>query len=198
MSMPESEIVELSTFLEENPGECPQKAWDRSFPTNVFDFVATEREEEKVTPDIGAQEGSEIDYLGTAAEALFEHRFRLEGEPSAAQLLFTCDDACTIKINGGKAIEKKSLWMEPKVVQITNLKEGENHIEISATNDGPSPAGLLISLAVREDEGRVKHIVSSSAWSAKVAGAKWKPAADLGKYGSAPWGEKIQEKVAQM
>ena len=131
-----------------------------------------------------------------AAKALFEHRFRLEGEPSAAQLLFTCDDACTIKINGGKAIEKKSLWMEPKVVQITNLKEGENHIEISATNDGPSPAGLLISLAVREDEGRVKHIVSSSAWSAKVAGAKWKPAADLGKYGSAPWGEKIQEKVS--
>ena len=131
-----------------------------------------------------------------AAKALFEHRFRLEGEPSAAQLLFTCDDACTIKINGGKAIEKKSLWMEPKVVQITNLKEGENHIEISATNDGPSPAGLLISLAVREDEGRVKHIVSSSAWSAKVAGAKWKPAADLGKYGSAPWGKKIQEKVS--
>jgi hypothetical protein len=38
--------------------------------------------------------------------------------------------------------------------------------------------------------------VSSSAWSAKVAGAKWKPAADLGKYGSAPWGEKIQEKVS--
>jgi hypothetical protein len=86
--------------------------------------------------------------------------------------------------------------MEPKVVRITNLKEGENHIEISATNDGPSPAGLLISLAVREDERRVKHIVSSSAWSAKVAGAKWKPAADLGKYGSAPWGEKIQEKVS--
>ena len=131
-----------------------------------------------------------------AAKALFKHRFRLEGEPSAAQLLFTCDDACTIKINGGKPIEKKSLWMEPKVVRITNLKEGENHIEISATNDGPSPAGLLISLAVREDERRVKHIVSSSAWSAKVAGAKWKPAADLGKYGSAPWGEKIQEKVS--
>ena len=131
-----------------------------------------------------------------AAKAQFEHRFQLEGEPTAGQLLFTCDDACTIKINGGKAIEKKSLWMEPKVVQITNLKEGENHIEISATNDGPSPAGLLISLAVREDEGRVKHIVSSSAWSAKVAGAKWKPAADLGKYGSAPWGEKIQEKVS--
>lgn len=38
----------------------------------MFDFVSTEREEEKVTPDIGAQEGSEIDYLGTAAEALFE------------------------------------------------------------------------------------------------------------------------------
>ena len=131
-----------------------------------------------------------------AGKVLFEHRFQLEGEPTAAQLLFTCDDACTIKINGGKAIEKKSLWMEPKVVRITNLKEGENHIEISATNDGPSPAGLLISLVVREDESRVKHIVSSSAWSAKVAGAKWKPAADLGQYGSAPWGEKIQEKVS--
>jgi hypothetical protein len=131
-----------------------------------------------------------------AAKALFEHRFRLEGEPSAAQLLFTCDDACTIKINGGKAIEKKSLWMEPKVVRITNLKEGENHIEISATNDGPSPAGLLISLAVREDESRVKHIVSSSAWSAKVAGAQWKAAANLGQYGSAPWGKKIQEQVS--
>lgn len=128
-----------------------------------------------------------------AAKAQFEHRFQLEGEPTAGQLLFTCDDACTIKINGGKAIEKKSLWMEPKVVQITNLKEGENHIEISATNDGPSPAGLLISLAVREDESRVKHIVSSSEWSAKVAGAQWKAAADLGKYGSAPWGKKIQE-----
>ncbi len=131
-----------------------------------------------------------------AAKALFEHRFRLEGEPSAAQLLFTCDDACTIKINGGKAIEKKSLWMEQKVVQITNLKEGENHIEISATNDGPSPAGLLVSLAVRADDGTVEHIVSSSGWSAKVEGGKWKLAADLGQYGSAPWGKKIQVKVS--
>lgn len=128
-----------------------------------------------------------------AAKAQFEHRFQLEGEPTAAQLLFTCDDACTVKINGGKAIEKKSLWMEPKIVRITNLKAGENHLEVSATNDGPSPAGLLFSLAVREDESRVKHIVSSSAWSAKVVGAKWKSAANLGQYGSAPWGKKIQE-----
>ena len=128
-----------------------------------------------------------------AAKAQFEHRFQLEGEPTAAQLLFTCDDACTVKINGGKAIEKKSLWMEPKIVRITNLKAGENHLEVSATNDGPSPAGLLFSLAVRADDGTVNHFVSSSEWSAKVAGAQWKAAANLGQYGSAPWGKKIQE-----
>ena len=130
-----------------------------------------------------------------AAKAQFEHRFQLEGEPTAAQLLFTCDDACTVKINGGKAIEKKSLWMEPKIVRITNLKAGENHLEISATNDGPSPAGLLFSLAVRADDGTVNHFVSSSEWSAKVVGAKWKPAADLGQYGAQPWGKKLSEEA---
>ena len=130
-----------------------------------------------------------------AAKAQFEHRFQLEGEPTAAQLLFTCDDACTVKINGGKAIEKKSLWMEPKIVRITNLKAGENHLEVSAANDGPSPAGLLFSLAVRADDGTVKHFVSSSAWSAKVVGAKWKPAADLGQYGAQPWGKKLSEEA---
>jgi len=130
-----------------------------------------------------------------AAKAQFEHRFQLEGEPTAAQLLFTCDDACTVKINGGKAIEKKSLWMEPKIVRITNLKAGENHLEVSAANDGPSPAGLLFSLAVRADDGTVKHFVSSSAWSAKVVGAKWKPAVDLGQYGAQPWGKKLSEEA---
>ncbi|MDB4707127.1 PSD1 and planctomycete cytochrome C domain-containing protein [Akkermansiaceae bacterium] len=130
-----------------------------------------------------------------AAKTQFEHRFQLEGEPTAAQLLFTCDDACTVKINGGKAIEKKSLWMEPKIVRITNLKAGENHLEVSATNDGPSPAGLLFSLAVRADDGTVKHFVSSSAWSAKVVGAKWKPAVDLGQYGAQPWGKKLSEEA---
>ena len=130
-----------------------------------------------------------------AAKAQFEHRFQLEGEPTAAQLLFTCDDACTVKINGGKAIEKKSLWMEPKIVRITNLKAGENHLEVSATNDGPSPAGLLFSLAVRADDGTVNHFVSSSEWSAKVVGAKWKPAADLGQYGAQPWGKKLSEEA---
>ena len=130
-----------------------------------------------------------------AAKAQFEHRFQLEGEPTAAQLLFTCDDACTVKINGGKAIEKKSLWMEPKIVRITNLKAGENHLEVSAANDGPSPAGLLFSLAVRADDGTVNHFVSSSEWSAKVVGAKWKPAADLGQYGAQPWGKKLSEEA---
>ena len=130
-----------------------------------------------------------------AAKAQFEHRFQLKGEPTAAQLLFTCDDACTVKINGGKAIEKKSLWMEPKIVRITNLKAGENHLEVSAANDGPSPAGLLFSLAVRADDGTVKHFVSSSEWSAKVVGAKWKPAADLGQYGAQPWGKKLSEEA---
>ncbi|MDA7504372.1 DUF1553 domain-containing protein, partial [Akkermansiaceae bacterium] len=79
--------------------------------------------------------------------------------------------------------------------RIANLQAGENHLEVSATNDGPSPAGLLFSLALRADDGTVKHFVSSSAWSAKVVGAKWKPAVDLGQYGAQPWGKKLSEEA---
>ena len=122
----------------------------------------------------------------------FEHRFELQDNPSAAQLFFTCDDACTIQINGGAAIEKKSLWMQPKIVRITNLKAGGNRVEIAATNNGPSPAGLLFSLAVRAADGSVRHIVSNADWTAKVAGASWNAAADLGRYGSPPWGRRIE------
>ena len=131
-----------------------------------------------------------------ASEVTFEHRFDLDADPAAAQLFFTCDDACTVKINGGAPIEKKSLWMQPKIVQVTGLRAGENRIEVVGKNNGASPAGLLFSLAVRAADGSVEHIVSDAGWSAKLAGAAAKPAAELGKYGVAPWGRRIEEGAA--
>ena len=128
-----------------------------------------------------------------AQAAEFEFAFELETAPSEAQLFFTCDDACTVRINGGAEFDKKTLWMQPKIVQVANLKAGMNRIEVVGTNNGSSPAGLLFSLAIRAADGSVRHVVSNAEWSAKLPGAARKPAADLGKYGSAPWGKKIEE-----
>ena len=70
----------------------------------------------------------------------------------------------------------------PKVFEVRGLKVGDNTIAVRGTNIGASPAGLLLSLAMRAANGEEWHVVTDKKWQARllVAGA-------AGQIGSLPW-----------
>ena len=130
----------------------------------------------------------------TAATAEFRREFELAATPTVARLFVSCDDACTIRVNGSE-IGTTELWMDPKVFPVANLKAGLNRIEIDASNEVPSPAGLLLSIAMQSPDGEVIHVATSTHWQARTPAEgqerQWKPAATVGKHGDKPWGDVV-------
>ena len=128
----------------------------------------------------------------TAASVEFERRFKLSAIPPQARLWVTCDNACEVEING-RTIGTSDDWTKAKTFDVDALKAGENRIVVRATNAAASPAGLLLSLAMRASDGKVAHVVSDKTWKARLpaAGAaetRWEPAAEIAKHGAGVWG----------
>jgi hypothetical protein len=128
----------------------------------------------------------------TAESVEFERRFNLEAIPAEARLWVTCDNACEVEING-RSIGSSDDWTRPKVFEVRGLKVGDNTIAVRATNIGASPAGLLLSLAMRAANGEEWHVVTDKKWQARLlvagaAGTNWEPAAELVKHGGGAWG----------
>jgi hypothetical protein len=125
----------------------------------------------------------------TSASAEFRKEFALNSEVKAAKLWVTCDNECHVEING-QAVGETEDWTRPKVFSVTQLKKGTNRIEVRGVNEAASPAGLILSLAIKSVDGKISHLGSDKSWQARVDGkAAWKPAAVIAEAGRGPWGD---------
>ena len=121
-----------------------------------------------------------------AARVEFRREFEVSGAIEAAQLWVTCDDGCSVSLNGKAVGQKSGHWNNPKTFPIA-LRSGKNIVEVAGRNTAGSPAGLLVSLAFRK-EGKVFHILTDEKWQARLPGEEWKGAGVVGEHGSGPWG----------
>jgi hypothetical protein len=87
----------------------------------------------------------------------------------------------------GEFIGEITLWTDWKTFPVT-LKKGRNVISVASTNGAGSPAGLLLSIAMRDAAGKVTHVATDATWKARVKAGEWANAAVVGKHGDKPWG----------
>jgi hypothetical protein len=123
----------------------------------------------------------------TATYAEFSKEFHLDKLPKDARVWLTCDDSATVMLNG-KRVGKMTLWTAPTEFPVT-LKKGRNLFVVRAKNGANTPAGLLMSLAMRYEDGAVKYVATDDTWKARLAKeAPWAKSVSLGKHGVKPWG----------
>ncbi|MCM8529098.1 MAG: PSD1 and planctomycete cytochrome C domain-containing protein [Lentisphaeraceae bacterium] len=117
-------------------------------------------------------------------EAKFKKTFTIKTIPQKALLQASCDNTCTIFING-KEVAKSNHWQnEPIFKDVAQyLKQGENHILVNATNEG-NIAGLVFHLDTGE-----KTVISDKTWMAKSPEGKWHKAVEINHLGAEPWGK---------
>ncbi|MFM1558210.1 MAG: DUF1553 domain-containing protein [Roseibacillus sp.] len=128
----------------------------------------------------------------TSQSAEFRREFELGEVPKRSRIWVTCDNECSVKING-HSIGSTDDWTRPEVFAVVHLKKGANVIEVSAVNGVNSPAGLLLSLAMRDLDGVVTHLATDKSWQARTptgtANVKWEAAAEIAVHGGGPWGQ---------
>ena len=122
---------------------------------------------------------------GTIAsgEANFKTTLTLKAKPAKAPLLITCDNSFKLSING-KKVTASSNWQKPVKMDVAKfLQSGKNNILVEADNEG-SMAGFIMSLQA----GKQK-LVTNKSWMAQSHEGEWHQAAEVTKYGAAPWGK---------
>ena len=127
----------------------------------------------------------------------FKKEFKLKELPEEAQVWFTCDNECSVKINN-TLVGSNNDWTKPKKIQINNLIKGSNVISVNAKNEKNSPAGLILSVGIRLSQDKVFHLVTNSTWDTRETKSNdnqnWSKAVEIAKYGDNPWGNLETEK----
>ncbi|MET8998755.1 family 78 glycoside hydrolase catalytic domain [Amycolatopsis sp. NPDC004169] len=123
------------------------------------------------------------------------------GAVTDARLVLTGDDTADVWLNGtplASSARTADSWRRALPVDLAPaLVPGGNTLAVAVRNDG-GPAGLLGRLRVTTTAGTT-DLATGTAWKSATtapegweqpgfADAAWRPAADLGAYGTAPWG----------
>lgn len=122
-------------------------------------------------------------------------------QPKSATLRVTCDNICTVYVNGIEVV-RSDTWEHPVSIDVTGkLTIEQNAVAVEGVNTIPGPAGLILELTVKLDDGKQVKLVSDKTWvsSAKpdagwrqsgfVGSDAWRPVKVIGPYGMAPWGK---------
>ena len=117
-----------------------------------------------------------------AGSHVFSHTFQVQ-KGAVTKLLASADDRMTVRIDGKEVLRTggKDSWRTLNTVPL-ELAAGSHSIEITATNDAKSPAGLVAAI-VSELGGKVSFDATDERWL-----ADGKPAKVVGPYGTNPWG----------
>lgn len=136
--------------------------------------------------------------LPRAETVALRKTFELPGEPAFAQALVTAEAAYELTING-TPVGRGDDWPTPERYDLgARLKVGPNVIGV-LLRPGVDRAGLLFALRIVDRQGGLLDIVSDGSWRASAPppegwtdpafdDREWPSAADLGVYGSPPWG----------
>ena len=134
-----------------------------------------------------------------SAKAEFQKSFILKNDPLKAFIWFTCDNECTIKING-QIVGTNDDWTKPKQITVKNLLKGQNTIRVQATNQAGSEAGFILSMQIILSSGEKINLVSDSSWKSranKLENESWTKATAIANYGEAPWGNIYQKNTSE-
>tara|TARA_B110000037_G_C17127360_1_gene508831 strand:+ start:6730 stop:9786 length:3057 start_codon:yes stop_codon:yes gene_type:complete len=124
-----------------------------------------------------------------SGEANFKTTLTLKAKPAKAPLIITCDNSFKLSING-KKVTASSDWKKPVKMDVAKfLQAGKNHLLVEADNEG-STAGFIMSLQAGK-----QRLVSDKNWMAQSHEGEWHQAAEVTKYGAAPWGKVFDKAV---
>ena len=124
-----------------------------------------------------------------SGEANFKTTLTLKAKPAKAPLIITCDNSFKLSING-KKVTASSDWKKPVKMDVAKfLQAGKNHLLVEADNEG-STAGFIMSLQAGK-----QRLVSDENWMAQSHEGEWHQAAEVTKYGAAPWGKVFDKAV---
>ena len=109
---------------------------------------------------------------------------------AGATLVFSCDNAAVVFVNGTRVAEQKSSvlsqydgWRTPTKVQVA-LIPGRNEILVEAENPIPGFAGFVASFSW--DSG--VYVTNPDDWEVKRAGEAFVKAKTIARFGAKPWG----------
>lgn len=144
-------------------------------------------------------------------QSFFRRGFELPADwkVKSADCHFTADDAAQLYLNGRLVKSANGHTVLVPVSLAEQLKPGRNVLAVSAENHGgsPNPAGLILSLRIESETGRVLTLTTDSQWLAAANkqenwhqpafdDAAWAKAGQAARYGAEPWGEpKLDQKI---
>ena len=125
------------------------------------------------------------------AEGKVTFRAAIDTQRAAeATLVFSCDNAAVVFVNGTRVAEQKSSvlsqydgWRTPTKATFS-LKAGQNEIRVEAENPIPGFAGFVASFSW--DSG--VYVTNPDDWEVKRASEAFVKAAKIASFGARPWG----------
>src|SRR6185503_8665940 len=181
-----------------------------------FDFSCLESNVEKVATQLtGKWIWPEADAASKAPVGVvyFHKQIKLDGAPSEALAVVTCDNSFTLYVNGKNVATGKD-FTKPQLVNLkSHLKQGENLLAVKAINHLPdntvpaedktipdsasNPAGLYLSARLKV-KGKTTTFGTDKSWSWSrkktsgwetntFGGEGWLAVAELGDAKADPW-----------
>ncbi|MDY3557486.1 c-type cytochrome [Gemmata sp. JC673] len=114
----------------------------------------------------------------------------------AARVKASADNHVVLFLNGTQ-VAASDEWQEPAEADVTKLLKEKNELVAEVRNAG-GVAGFVLKLAVTDDKGNTKYVVSDETWLAtEKKGATAAKAKKIGTYGDQPWGKVFDNAVTQ-
>ncbi|MET8147686.1 family 78 glycoside hydrolase catalytic domain [Actinoplanes sp. NPDC049668] len=131
-----------------------------------------------------------------AATRYLRRTFTAPAGPYAdAQLVVSGDDTVDVWLNGtylAGSPRAADSWKQARYVDLAAaLRSGTNTLQIAARNTSAGPAGVLGRVRVAAAAGTVDLVTDGSWQAANSVPESWVAAADLGAYGTGPWGQSV-------
>ena len=131
---------------------------------------------------------------------------------SSAELIITADNLWDLYLNGkpvGESDPNPNNWNQPKRFDVAGLlTAGINVLAIVAVNTAPGPAGLLVKLEARLEDGQQVAVATDGRWKTSEREEPnwqqpdfndqgWRAARVLGDFGMKPWNKFEARAAAQ-
>ena len=147
-------------------------------------------EEPSETPSINWNQSPNPDWIwGESEDRPYRLIVTFESPSQSGWMRATCDNEMKLALNG-TAIGASTEWQQAQEIDLSEaLKKGDNVLVAEVRNQG-GIAGFVAKIALLQDEGPTKWIVSGSGWEAFELGEgkASKPVKVVDKLGAGPWG----------
>ncbi|MCB9784062.1 MAG: c-type cytochrome [Candidatus Omnitrophica bacterium] len=114
-----------------------------------------------------------VDSVGDKQDVYFRVGFDLAEDPVSATFAGTCDDECSVYLNGKQILSLRG-WDEVGTAPAMDaLRQGKNVLAIETENNNAA-AGLIGRLTVESSDGTLTRVATDGSWKTSTEGAeKW-------------------------